>query len=228
MLTDQTIDGFKINTAKQLSCTSRSLPTTPSIRKTYEVLCSFINMRTFSAFPKITTLAKKLKLSTRQVLRNLAVLKNLGVIETQTRGYLNHLGLPCRQSNMYTICLDKLSQFVAEFKAKKNMSPSPECHLPSLSITDNLTTKDIDLDSISTLKSEAKAAYQRLSNAVRFKDFKDAWQNRGRRYIDEETGGIFIHSSHKTKPSMLIGYILGSPAHQNAELMMKECQKILK
>lgn len=232
MLTDQILSAFQILTSKQLCASSQYITDlTRKERHTFACLAEYANLRNADhCFVKYSTLALKAQKSLSTVKRHIAKFKKLGLLKVRNkRVYSADLGFYVQAANRYVFNVANIIKSISS-KCKKVKLLSRKMTLSSdTHITNNtLTNTNIDLDSVSTIQSEAKAVYQRLSTAARFKDFKTAWVNRGKRYIDEVTGGIFIHSSHKTKPSMLIGYILGSPAHQNAELMMKECQKILK
>lgn len=212
------IDSYQLYTHKQLQAAAKSLNVIDSVQATFIVIAEHADFKkkTYSSYLKYDTLIKKTGQCKRTLQRHVKKLSDLGVLKVTKTGYIcKRTGQRRQSNNVYTFMVDTIKSLV--------------CHShKSPLITFTHKQKDIDLDSVSKVKQEAKAVYQRLSTAARFKDFKTAWVNRGKRYIDEVTGGIFIHSSHKTKPSMLIGYVLGSPAHQNAELMMKECQKILK
>ncbi|WP_232612539.1 hypothetical protein [Photobacterium phosphoreum] len=99
-----------------------------------------------------------------------------------------------------SVIKDKFQQFISK---------------STLSTCSPLTTRDktnkvIDLD----LVNDNEKAKDRLSTLVMFENLQSAWENRGRRYLDRKSGGLFIHSSHVTNPSKMIGYVKNSIAHQ--------------
>ena len=231
MLTDQILNAFQILTSKQLRASSEYLTTiTRKERHTFACLASYANLRKADhCFVKYSTLAIKAKKSLSTVKRHIAKFKRLGLLNVRNkRVYNSDAGFFVQSANRYVFNVANIIKSIsAKCKKVKVVSRKMTLSYDTQLTTTSLTNTNIDLDPLSKIKEEAKAAYQRLSSAITFKDFKDAWQNRGKRYIDKESGGIFIHSSHKTKPSSMIGYILGSPSHEMYELMMKECQKAL-
>ncbi|WP_235195358.1 hypothetical protein [Photobacterium phosphoreum] len=94
------------------------------------------------------------------------------------------------------------------FIAKSTLSTCP-----SLTTRDK-TNKDIDLATPDKVIDDDEKIKEQLSTLTVFQNLQDAWNQRGKRYLDRKSGGLFIHSSHINSPQKLIGYVKNSIAHQ--------------
>nr|WP_269780947.1 winged helix-turn-helix transcriptional regulator [Photobacterium carnosum] len=219
------ISQYQIYTSKQLLTTSKALDVTDSIRKTYVAIaqsCDFTN-KTFTSKVSYARIADRVGLSIRQVMRHVKELLKLGVFTSKATGYIcKRSGQRRQSSNKYIFNLDVIKGYCAQLQAKchADMSPVVKSTKPS--------QINIDLDTLSSSQTEAEAKARHLMSLVRFKTEKDAWSNRGKRYVCSKTGGIFIHSSHSNDPTRLIGYVESSIAADYVYDMLLECQAMMK
>ncbi|WP_181314287.1 winged helix-turn-helix transcriptional regulator [Photobacterium phosphoreum] len=218
------ISQYQIYTSKQLVTTAKSLDTTDSIRKTYVAIatsCDFSN-KTYTSKISYARIAERVGLSIRQVMRHVQELLKLGVFTSKATGYIcKRSGQRRQSSNKYQFNLDVIKGYCAQLQAK--------CHAHMSQVVESTKPPqiNIDQDSFDSSQSEAKAKASHLMSLVRFKTEKDAWENRGRRYVDSKTGGIFIHSSHSNDPTRLIGYIEGSIAANYVVNMLTDYSKLI-
>lgn len=218
------ISQYQIYTSKQLVTTAKSLDTTDSIRLTYVAIaqsCDFTN-KTFTSKVSLARIADRVGLSVRQIQRHIVALSKLGVFDIQHNGYIcKRTGQRRQSANKYRFNIAVIKGYCAQLKAK--------ClpHMSKVVPTVKPSQINIDQDSFSSSQSEAKAKASLLMGLIRFKDEKEAWENRGRRYVDSKTGGIFIHSSHSNDPEKLIGYIEGSIAANYVVNMLIEYSKLI-
>lgn len=219
------ISQYQIYTSKQLVTTSKALDVTDSVRKTYVAIaqsCDFTN-KTYTSKVSLSRISERVGLSVRQIQRHIVALNKLGVFDIQHNGYICKRSGQRRQSaNKYRFNIAVIKGYCAQLKAK--------C-LPDMSKVGSTTKPlqiNIDLDTLSSSQSEAKAKASHLMRLVRFKNEKEAWNQRGKRYVDKKTGGIFIHSSHSNDPTRLIGYVESSIAADYVYDMLLECQAMMK
>lgn len=218
------ISQYQIYTSKQLVTTAKALDVTDSIRLTYVAIaqsCDFTN-KTYTSKVSLSRIADRVGLSVRQIQRHIIALNKLGVFDIQHDGYICKRSGQRRQSaNKYRFNIAVIKGYCAQLKAK--------ClaHMSMVVPTVKPNQINIDLDSVSNVNEEAKAKASHLMSLVRFKTEKEAWENRGRRYVDSKTGGIFIHSSHSNNPEKLIGYIEGSIASDYVVNMLTSYSKLI-
>lgn len=216
------ISQYQIYTSKQLITTALSLDVTDSVRKTYVAIaqsCDFTN-KTYTSKVSLSRIADRVGLSVRQIQRHIVALEKLGVFNIHHNGYICKRSGQRRQSaNGYRFNIAVIKGYCAQLKAK--------ClaHMSKVVPTDKPSQIKLDQEGISSLNEEARAKASLLMSLVRFKDLKSAWANRGKRYVDKQTGGIFIHSSHSSDPTRLIGYVEGSIAANYVVNMLIEYSK---
>lgn len=218
------ISQYQIYTHKQLLTTAKSLDVTDSVRLTYQAIaqsCDFTN-KTYTSKVSLSRISERVGLSVRQIQRHIVALNKLNVFTVQHDGYICKKSGQRRQSaNKYRFNISVIKGYCAQLKAK--------C-LPDMSKvvpTSKPSQINIDLDTLSSVNEEAKAKASHLMRLVRFKNEKEAWENRGKRYVCAKTGGIFIHSSHSNDPTKLIGYIEGSIAANYVVNMLIEYSEMI-
>lgn len=221
VLTDQILSNtlyvFEINTHKQLMAACRKLKClSHSQRTTLAAIASFAKNNTLTCFPLRSTIAKAAGNSVSTVKNHLKVFRELGILTTQRNrkfDYQTHRYSNTSSTYRFNVGiirdLMRFGMSVIKDKFQHFISKS------TLSTCSPLTTRDktnkvIDLD----LVNDNEKAKDRLSTLVMFENLQSAWENRGRRYLDRKSGGLFIHSSHVTNPNKLIGYVKNSIAHQ--------------
>lgn len=218
------ISQYQIYTSKQLITTALSLDVTDSVRKTYVAIaqsCDFTN-KTYTSKVSLSRISERVGLSVRQIQRHIVALNKLRVFDIQHNGYIcKRTGQRRQSANKYRFNIGVIKGYCAQLKAKclSHMSKVVESTKPN--------QINIDQDSFDSVNEEAKAKASHLMSLVRFKDFKDAWANRGKRYVCAKTGGIFIHSSHSNDPTKLIGYIEGSIAANYVVNMLIEYSEMI-
>lgn len=232
MLTDQILSAFQILTSKQLCASSQYITDlTRKERHTFACLSSYADLRNADhCFVKYSTLALKAQKSLSTVKRHVAKFRKLGLLKVRNkRVYSADCGFYVQAANRYVFNVANIIKSISS-KCKKVKLLSKKMTLSSdTHITNNtLTNTNIDLDPLSSNKLEAEAKASLLMKLITFKNIKEAWNQRGKRYVDKKSGGIFIHSSHVNNPEKMIGYVNNTPAADYVYNMLIECQKILK
>lgn len=201
------ISQYQIYTSKQLVTTAKSLDVTDSIRLTYQAIaqsCDFTN-KTYTSKVSLSRISERVGLSVRQIQRHIVALNKLNVFTVHHDGYICKKSGQRRQSaNKYRFNIGVIKGYCHQLKAK--------C-LPDMSKvvpTTKPSQINIDLDFV----DDKEKAKEQLSTLTVFQNLKDAWENRGRRYLDRKSGALFIHSSHVKDPFKMIGYVKNSIAHQ--------------
>ncbi len=113
------LSNYEAITSTQLATTSTYLNVHPSVQKTFALLCEHIDMHpendTFlSCTIKRTTLARKRKLSLRQIDRHIETLTTKGVISTFANSLPTNFGLPKRTANSYVVEVIKLDDLIGK------------------------------------------------------------------------------------------------------------------
>jgi DNA-binding Lrp family transcriptional regulator len=197
---------FQIYTHKQLMAASVSLDVIDSVQNTFKAIasrCDFTN-RTYQSKVSYSRIAELTGLSERTVKYHVQVLVKSGAIHVTHTGFIcKKTGQRRQSANVYTFCISAIKCMCENMHS----DTKPE------------TKKDEVVDVVST--------YERLKLCVVFTDINEAWDKRGKRFVDNNTGGVFIHKSHASKPSMMIGYVNMSPAHEMVMVMLDECEKVI-
>lgn len=212
---------FEINTHKQLIAACRKLKClSHSQRTTLAAIASYAKNNTLECFPLRSTIAKKAGNSISTVKNHLRVFRELGILTTQRNRKFNYS--THRYSNTsstykfnVSVIRDLMRFGMSVIKDKFQQFISKSTLSTCSSLTDTVkTNKDIDLATPEVVIDDNGKAKERLSSLTVFQNLTEAWENRGRRYLDRKSGGLFIHSSHINSPQKLIGYVKNSIAHQ--------------
>ena len=225
------MSNFTINTSKQLAAASISIPLTDNVQLTYKALAQFADFsrKTFSCYPKYETLAAEAGFDRSTVIKHVKQLVAIGVLRKADNYYIcPKTGQRRQTSNTYIFQMDVIRHFCSEFAngvrriyrfVKGVLTEKVKIKTPlSYSTPKQVIDKQINIrssDKPDPISNDEKMI-ERLINAVQFSDSKQAFKNRGKRWFNNDDGGLYIHKRYLGQPKGLVGFVIGSVAHHMA------------
>lgn len=215
---------MSIKTSKQLAAAGRQIGLPRNVVRTFVALASYANFQgeAVECYPKQATIAKKAGWCVD------TVRKHLKEIESKSFLLIEHCYHNClitnerrQSSNLYTFDVEAIQKRVnyllenpdekQPVRKKSRLSASAPRTVKSKQKDNNRSSKADLL--FNRLKDDPKTLLNQLINAAKFGSKQEAWTKRGRRYLCNADGGLYISKRYIGDIRGLIGFVRGSQAH---------------